>query len=348
MEACLYHPQHGYYAKADQQPRRDYLTNVDVSPLFGRLLTRQLCDMWKQLEFPDPFWVVEAGAGTGDLAKHILSFAAGSQGEFYSALRYAAVERSEARRNMQARILEGCGASGHFVSLAEMPAEIPCGCVLSNELFDAMPVHRVIREGRQLREMYVSCGENGFYEKADVLSSSCLAGYFEGQGIVLRQSQQAEACLDACKWIEETGRRLGRGFVLTIDYGHEARELYDGRHMRGTLLAYEHHRASESFYCAPGEQDLTAHVNFTALDLHGQRSSLSRTGLTTQTNFLLALARHSDHADLQCDEMNPSEQSRARLLFKTLINPEGVGETFRVFIQHKGIESPRLAGLELL
>ena len=142
--------------------------------------------------------------------------------------------------------------------------------------------------------------------------------------------------------------RLQRGFVLTIDYGHEAGELYDQRHMRGTLLAYQRHRAGEDFFRAPGEQDLTAHVNFTALDHWGKRAGLYRTGLMSQSTFLMALARQSDFAELQAEGMSESEQSRARLLFKTLIYPEGMGETFQVFIQHKNVESPRLTGLEPL
>jgi SAM-dependent MidA family methyltransferase len=118
--------------------------------------------------------------------------------------------------------------------------------------------------------------------------------------------------------------------------------------MRGTLLAYEKHRASESFFRAPGQQDLTAHVNFTALERHGARAGLLRTGFTSQSKFLLNLARQSDCADLQSPAMSETEQARARLLFKTLIYPEGMGETFQILIQHKGIEQPHLSGLDPL
>jgi SAM-dependent MidA family methyltransferase len=118
--------------------------------------------------------------------------------------------------------------------------------------------------------------------------------------------------------------------------------------MRGTLLAYERHRASEDYFRAPGQQDLTGHVNFTAVDLWGQRAGLIRTGFTSQTNFLLALARVSNFEDLQSDDMSQDQQTRARLLFKTLINPEGMGETFRVLIQHKGVDAPKLSGFDPL
>jgi SAM-dependent MidA family methyltransferase len=211
-----------------------------------------------------------------------------------------------------------------------------------------MPVHRVVRERSDLREIYVGLGKNGFCDELRPLSSRALGEYLSEQNIDLREGQQAEVNLAACRWIGEAGKKLESGFVLTIDYGHRAKELYDERHMRGTLLAYQRHRAGENWFRAPGEQDLTAHVNFTALDVYGRRSGLVSTGFTSQSNFLLALARHGNFADLQPDGMSEAEQTQRRLLFKTLINPEGMGETFQVLIQHKGIEPGKLAGLQSL
>jgi SAM-dependent MidA family methyltransferase len=348
MEACLYHPEHGYYAKPKQDARRDYFTSVDVSPLFGRLIARQFYEMWTLLDRPDPFWLVEGGAGTGALAGQILDFAAESLSDFYAALRYVAMERSSVRRAAHAESLATHASNGRLISSAGLPEEIPSGCIFSNEMLDALPVHRVVRENGAMRELYVAVRENGFREEIGPPSSPSVGEYFAKQGITLQEQQQAEACLAACQWIEAASRKLARGFVLTIDYGREARELYDERHMRGTLLAYARHRASEDYFRAPGEQDLTAHVNFTALDLWGRRGGLIRTGLTTQTNFLLALARHAHLEDLRAEGKTEQEQMRSRLLFKTLIHPEGMGETFQVLAQHKGIESPRLAGFEPL
>ncbi len=348
MESCLYHPVHGYYTKVEQQPRRDYFTSVDASPLFGRLLARQFQEMWCVLGRPNSFQLVEAGAGTGQLAKQILDFAAEAWTDFYDTLRFTAVERSAARRAIQLKSLDAHIARGKFVSQEELNDEITCGCIFSNELFDAMPVHRVVQEGNDLRELYVGLGKDGFCDEIGAPSSPALGEYFSEQHITLQVEQQAEVNLDTSRWIEEAGKKLERGFVITIDYGHEAKELYNERHMRGTLLAYERHRASEDWFRAPGEQDLTAHVNFTALDLSGRNSGLFRTGFTSQTNFLLALARYANFADLQPDGMNEAEQAQRRLLFKTLINPEGMGETFQVLIQQKGIEAVKLAGLQPL
>jgi len=348
MEACLYHPEFGYYAKADQRPRQDYFTSVDARPLFGRLLARQLHEMWTQLGSPGTFSLIEAGAGTGELAKQILDFAAIELGAFYETLRYVVVERSASRRGAQSTVLASHAARGHASSAGEIPGEISCGCIFSNELLDAMPIHRVVQGHGELRELYVGVGDAGFCEQIGAPSTPELNSYFEEQRIALNGEQHAEVCLEAAKWIEAAGRRLLRGFVLTIDYGHEARELYDERHMRGTLLAYERHRASEDYFRVPGQQDLTAHVNFTAVDLWGQHAGLARTGFTSQTNFLLALARASNFEDLQSDHMNQDQQARARLLFKALINPEGMGETFQVLIQHKGVNAPKVSGFDPL
>jgi SAM-dependent MidA family methyltransferase len=350
MDACLYDPQHGYYTGAAQAPRRDYFTSVDASPIFGRLLARQFQEMWVRLERPAEFLLVELGAGQGNLAAQILDFSAESFLEFYGALHYVAVERSAARRAAAAATgpLAKHLTANHFALAGDPPAEIPCGCIFSNEFFDALPVHRLVREGNDLCEIYVGLGTNGLCEQFGALSTPALAEYLTEQGITLQEGQQAEINLEACAWIKEVGVRLGRGFALTIDYGHQAEKLYDDRHMRGTLLAYEKHRASENYFRTPGEQDLTAHVNFSALASHGSRAGLQRTGFTSQSNFLLSLERRSDFADLQSPTMTETQQSRARLLFKTLIYPEGMGETFQVLIQHKGLDRPQLSGLDPL
>jgi SAM-dependent MidA family methyltransferase len=350
MEACLYHPQYGYYTKEDQRPVRDYFTSADVKPLFGRLLARQFEEMWRILGKASPFWLVEAGAATGALAKAILDFVADAFPDFYACIRYVAVERSESRRASQRSLLEAHFQGGRFASSAALPETIPVGCVFSNELLDAFPVHRVVQQDDELLELYVVVQDGRFAVEAGPLSASRTGDYLSKQGIALRDGQQAEVCLTACDWIRDVGLCLQRGFILTIDYGREARELYDERHMRGTLLAYRKHQPTEDFFRTPGEQDLTAHVNFTALDLSGRESGLARTGLTTQSKFLLSLAHQSNYADIELaeSEVTENERTRQRLLFKTLINPEGMGETFQVLIQHRGVDTPVLTGLRPL
>ena len=266
--------------------------------------------------------------------------------DFYSALRYVAVEASAGRRGQHAAALAGHIDRGRCRSSAELPAEIPIGVILSNELFDALPVHRVTIEHGELQEFYVRLRDGELAEEPGKPSTPALGEYFNACGVTLLEGQLAEAGLEACRWIEDAGRRLGRGFVLTVDYGRWARELYDQWHMRGTLLAYSAHRTSEDFLRAPGTQDLTAHVNFTALDLWGQRQGLACAGCVSQLAFLIALGRGNEFEDLYEPGASELDRTRARLMLKTLIHPEGMGETFQVFIQYKGLpEAPQLTGL---
>ena len=291
MRECLYHPVHGYYSKTELQRFADYYTSVDVHPIFGRLLARQFAEMWERLDRPAEFLLVEAGAGVGRLAGHILDFSETKLTDFYSTLRYVAVERSISRREQAAMQSKRHAAAGHFTSSIEIPARIPAGCVFSNELIDALPVHRVVTKGGALQEIFVGLRDGKFGDVIAPLSTCAISEYFATQGITLNEGQQAEAGLEACDWIVEVGRRIERGYVLTIDYGHPAADLFDEHHMRGTLLAYREHRVSEEFYASPGEQDLTAHVNFTALETWGQRSGRETAGFTSQTACLMALGR---------------------------------------------------------
>jgi SAM-dependent MidA family methyltransferase len=348
MQCCLYDPEFGYYTANRGARRGDYYTSVDMSPVFGRLIARQLHEMWAVLDRPDQFFAVECGAAAGGLALGILDLSRDEFPDFYGTLRYEAVEISPARRDLAVQKLAAHIAAGHAFVRAEMPAAVPQGCILANEFLDALPVHRVVMSAGDLREIYVDVVRDDLIERLMPPSAPGVREFFARQHAVLHDEQQAEAGLPACRWIEDAGRKLGRGFVLVIDYGREARELYDEHHMRGTLLAYSDHRASEDFYHAPGEQDLTAHVNFAALDLWGRDSGLIRTGLTSQTNFLLSLAHRSGFADLDPNGADEVGKLRTRLQFKSLIYPEGMGETFQVMVQHKGIAAPRLTGMDPL
>ncbi|PYT58612.1 MAG: SAM-dependent methyltransferase [Acidobacteria bacterium] len=344
MRECLYHPVHGYYSKPESERFADYYTSADVHPIFGRLLCRQFAEMWEHLKRPKGFLVVEAGAGAGRLAGHILDFSEARLPDFYCALLYVAVERSALRREQAAMRSQRHADAGHFRTSVELPAQIPAGCVFSNELIDALAVHRVVMKEGALKEIFAGYENQKFVDVVAPLSTCAISEYFATQGVTLNEGQHAEAGLEACDWIAEVGRRIERGFVLTIDYGHRATDLFDEHHMHGTLLAYRNHRVSEDFYASPGEQDLTAHVNFTALETWGKRSGLETVGLTSQTAFLLALGQKNEFADLYDAGQSEAEQVRSRLQLKMLIHPEGMGERFQVLVQRKGVNGPPLTG----
>jgi SAM-dependent MidA family methyltransferase len=345
MRECLYHPVHGYYSKAESKRFADYYTSVDVHPIFSRLLARQFAEMWEVLGRPAEFVLVEAGAGVGHFATHVLDFCEAKLPAFYAALRYVAVERSASRREQAIIAAKRHAAAGHFTATAEVPAHIAAGCIFSNELVDTLPVHIVVMDSGTLKEILVGFRDGKFVDLLAPLSTCAITEYFAAQGITLCEGQHAEAGLEACDWISEIGRRLERGYVLTIDYGHPASDLFDDHHMRGTLLAYRNHRVSEDFYASPGEQDLTAHVNFTALESWGNRSGLETAGFTSQTAFLLALGQGNEFADLYDEGQTEVERTKARLQLKTLIHPEGMGERFQVLIQQKGVSASGLTGL---
>ncbi len=316
MRECLCHPVHGYYSKAESKRFADYYTSVDVHPIFARLLARQFAEMWERLDRPAEFTLVEAGAGVGRFAAQVLDFCAAKFPPFYEALRYVAMERSALRREQAAIHSQRHSAPEHFTVSAEIPARIAAGCVFSNELVDALPVHRVVMNGGAMKEIFVGFHDGRFIDVLAPLSTCAISEYFAAQEITLNDGQHAEAGLEACDWISEIGRRLEHGYVHTIDYGHAAAELFDERHMRGTLLAYQNHRASEDFYAAPGEQDLTAHANFTALELWGKRAGLEPAGLTSQTAFLLALGQGNEFADLYDEGQTEAERTKSRLQLK--------------------------------
>jgi SAM-dependent MidA family methyltransferase len=345
MRECLYHPVHGYYSKAESKRFADYYTSVDVHPIFARLLTRQFAEMWEVLGRPAEFALVEAGAGVGRFAVQVLDFCEAKFPGFYRALRYVAVERSVSRREQATIAAKRHADAGRFIVSPEVPAHIAAGCFFSNELVDALPVHRVVMDGGTLKEILVDFRDGKFVDVVAPVSTCAITEYFGAQGITLCEGQHAESGLEACDWISEVGRRLARGYVLTIDYGHPAADLFDDHHMRGTLLAYQNHRVSEDYYAAPGEQDLTAHVNFTALETWGKRSSLETAGLTSQTAFLMALGQGNEFADLYDEGQSEAERTKARLQLKTLIHPEGMGERFQVLVQGKGVSASQLTGM---
>jgi len=345
MEVCLYHPEHGYYTRNILRAGvGDYYTSPDVHPIFGRLLARQLCEMWEILGCPREFYLVEFGAGQGTLAATVLDWIGGNAPEFARTLRLLLLERSPVLRQRGEQRLAGRW-TGQVRWAAELDGTPLVGCFYSNELVDVFPVHRVVQRPAGLREIYVAATADELIEQEGELSSPALADYLAQYGAPLAQGQQAEVGLQALAWLEQVAAGLAQGFVLTIDYGYLASELYSAVRPAGTLLAYHRHRVSDALLAWPGLQDLTAHVNFTALIEHGRKLGLLSCGYTTQTKFLLALGKKTEFADLYAPDTSEAQRYKARLQLKQLIYPEGMGETFKVLVQAKGLPAVSLTGL---
>jgi SAM-dependent MidA family methyltransferase len=351
MRACLYHPEHGYYtSRVPKTGRRDFFTSPEVGPQFGRLLAWQFREMWERLGRPERFDLVECGGGDGRLARDILARVAESDADFAAALRFTLVEISEAQREQAAAHLEPFGEQCRVTG--DLPAGPVTGCVYSNELLDAFPVHRVVQREAGLREILVGTRKTAKgIELAEVEgdpSTPALADYLARYGAPLQEGQVAEISLEALAWIEKVASVLGCGWLLTVDYGFRARELYGPGRLRGTLLAYRNHRTNEDWLGWPGLQDLTAHVNFSALEERGRELGIDPLGLVTQTQFLLSLGRASGF--LQELEGGSTDRKTLEQLqqFKELIHPGGMGETFKVLLQGKRVPEGKLSGLDPL
>lgn len=351
MELALYHPTYGYYmrAGADDSAQHigwdgDFYTNSDVHAVFGRLLGRQLQQIDHVLDHPTPFTVVEMGPGKGTLARDILQSLSAAP-SLLSRIRYVLVERSPAMRAAQQRTLaswaERPGLVSWMESIEALPVDSLIGVFLSNELVDAFPVHRVRIINGAPHELTVGFREGRFVEEASPLSNLALRVYLQrlsDLGITLTEGQTADINIQSLTWMKQVAHALAKGIVLTIDYGHTARDLFGPERRNGTLLGYRNQLLSEDPYQSVGLQDLTAHIDFTALATVGEEAGLAVTGFTNQLSFLMSLG-----VEQELERWEPGSREFQAIVH--LLRPEGMGRTFKILVQHKGIPAPKLDGL---
>lgn len=351
MNLALYHPQAGYYMRGDNKIgiEGDFYTSSDVTPLFGYALAGQFAQMWALLGSPPQWHMVEYGAGKGKLAVDVLTRLRDYHQDAYEGLKYYIIEISPAMRELQQKKLESetslAGKVAWVSRLEEInPASGITGCVFSNELVDAFPVHRIRKTGGELKELYIKPVAGGLIEEEGPLSSRELINYTDLFEITLEEGQTAEINLAAEGWLQEVAVNMSRGFLLTIDYGGATVDLYNPMRPRGTLRCYSQHRLLDSPLERPGCCDITAHVNFSALRLWGERFGLEQAGFNNQMNFLINLGiiemiggRNNYSFDLKA--------MKETMAVKKIIMPEGMGNIFKVLAQYKGlIERPQLKG----
>jgi SAM-dependent MidA family methyltransferase len=342
MAQALYHPQHGYYmAPRDRIGKSgDFFTSSSVNALFGRLVARQLAEMADILP-GGVFQIVEQGAGEGHLAMDILDALAEESPEFYNRLTYTLVEVSQDNRDRQAVNL-----AGHADKVLWAEGDdwtISCGCFLSNELVDAFPVHVFEKKAGKILEVLVDSDGERFSEILAAEPSRALSDHFTWLGHEPVEGNRGEANLLAPEWMHKVGERIAQGFALTIDYGYPAAELYAPHRRNGTLLCYQRHQADDNPYDAVGEKDITAHVDFTALQKAGAEVGLKTLWFGEQYRFLLGLGFFEELVRLEAAATDENEARLLRLTLKNLIMPEaGMGETFKVLVQGKRVGTPDL------
>ena len=348
MELALYDPDGGYYRSVDAPPGRegDFMTAPEIHPIFGATLSRAVADTWDRTGRPDPFVLREIGAGTGALAVAVLEGLALERPELAAVIRYDPIEVDERRL---AGIENRLRAAGHVGALLDPAAsgQPIDGVIVANEVLDALPTHRVIAADGELLERFVGSRDGAFIEIDGAPSTPWLAARLTADGVALADGQEGEICLALDPWIADVAGGLRRGLVLLIDYGYPAVELYDPlRRHEGTLRAYLRHRVHDDPFVHVGRQDLTAHVDVTAVERAATAAGLTHLGTTTQSAYLVGLGMEERLRAVQAD---PATTMAAYLALRSsivrLLDPRAMGR-FRVMAFGRGWpDGPPPAGL---
>jgi SAM-dependent MidA family methyltransferase len=334
MAEALYHPQHGYYTSgaAAIGHKGDFYTSPSLHPIFGAVIARQIEQMWQVMGMPKIFDIVEIGAGIGYIANDILK---DISGQFSDSLRYNIIEVNP----KSLRILNNNLLPSDNLRIIKDIAELDNieGCVLSNELIDALPVHIVKKFNGSLKEVYVDSKFREVYRdcSADIIE------YIKEFAPGLPDNYRTEVNLESRQWINNVSKVLAKGFVFTIDYGYSAREYYDMERSRGTLVCYHRHSVNENPYINIGLQDITSHVNFSALKRWGEMVGLETIGYCGQGMFLASMGIDEILSQIE----GPAYQHAVNRV-KEMVLPGGMGQSHKVFIQCKGMKDIKLRGFD--
>jgi SAM-dependent MidA family methyltransferase len=346
MTVALGDPDHGYYATTDERPTRrgDFLTAPELHPIFGATIGRAIEGFWRTIGRPATFALREYGAGSARLAIDVLSGLAERQSDLLEAIRYEPIELVPGRVELIHRRLTDAGFGSHLADRAvvgrKAGATGVAGMVLANEFLDALPVHRIEGRAGEIRELYVdwSIPESRFLDALAPASTPAIAERLERERITLAEGQQAEVCLALDDWGDELTAWPERGFGLVIDYGREAPDLYRPDRRRGTLMAYAGQRAREDPYVAIGRQDLTAHVDFTAVANAVERAGWRPAGLVGQAAFLMANGLQDELERRRSDPaLTPEAYLELRSAVARLLDPRALG-AFGVLVMSRGID----------
>ncbi|MCL2760296.1 MAG: SAM-dependent methyltransferase [Desulfuromonadales bacterium] len=347
MSSCLYEPGLGYYTSPGKKvgAEGDFYTSSNVHKMFGRLISREIIRMWHVLEKPSNFQIVEVGAGNGRLAADILDAIMEIEPALYSILTYRIIEKEPSLNKSQQELL-----SEHIECLAySTPEELESGslkitgCFLSNELVDALPVHIVEMTSSGLKEVMVTALDDEFQETFAQISNPAISDYLERINVTLLPGQRAEVHLAADNWLRTAARAIEKGFIITIDYGYKAEELYNPMRKNGTLLCYHQHTTEENPYIRVGLQDITSHVDFSSLIKTGEEEGMETVWYGEQYRFLLACGMMQEMMDLESRNIPEKQKLEERLNLKKLMLPDGgMGDTFKILIQAKDVEKPDL------
>ena len=347
MHLCLYDAEYGYYNYKNLkigQEGADFFTSTSISSDFGELLAIQLQEFWQVLGKPESFFLLEMGAGEGTLALNILSFLSQHHPDFISNLEYIIIEKSTVLKAKQKKLLLN-NLPSHikikWSNLEDFADKSIVGCFFSNELVDALPVNLVTWQDKELKEIYLTNRNGNLEEVYDVLSTYKISNYFQHIDInfseLYPENYRTEVNLQALDWLQTVTNKLKKGFLLTIDYGYLADKYYHPQRFQGTLKCYYQHRHHDNPYVNLGRQDITSHVNFTALEKYGEFFGLTKVAYTQQALFLMNLGLGDRLNELSDSKMSLAEMLSKRNQLHSLINPQGLGN-FKILLQSKNLD----------
>lgn len=343
MEMALYEPGLGYYATDNIEIGRagDFYTSQHVHPAFGAMIAIQLEEMWKTMGRPPDFYAIEPGAGAGLMCLDILQYL--QDKEFYHALTYLLVETNPSVQLKQKNVLI------KYEDKVRWASSLPAvgnrkGCILSNELLDAFPVH-LVEMNEEIKEIYITFSDDSSFSEIRMpQSTNALTDYFDEFSVQLPKGYRTEINLRIKDWLQSSSEILSEGFILTIDYGYPSREYYSEERNRGTLLCYYRHQVHEDPYTNIGHQDITAHVNFSSVKKWGEFFGFRTLGFCRQGTYLISLGIDGVIQKLYADSPDYLFEV-ARI--KRLIFPGTLGETHKVMVQYKGKGNPQLQGFAM-
>src|SRR5215510_11232715 len=350
MQACLYSPHGGFYSARGTRISTHFGTSPTSHPVFGALIARQLEQMWHLLGDPPVFHVLEVGSGDGALAQAIVQACWQMAPRLAQVLYYVAADHEPRWLPSPDHPFAWDHGTGERMSLSRRDVLLGVqrvkteglrafrkvvGCILCNELIDNFPVHRFAIQGGRVKEVFVTLAGGHLTEVLDEPSSPRIEERLTSLGLSLPEGYRGEVNLAMEDWTGQLSRALDRGFILTIDYGQLATDLYALQNNQGTLVCYHRHIVSRDPYQHIGQQDITCQVDFTSLMRLGDRHGLATVGYALQRQFLVNLGFSSCLEALQTQGLSAARTALSRMAMMTLVDPEEYGD-FKVLAQAKG------------
>jgi len=328
MDLCLYWPKGGFYTPDSIIINDDYYTSPMAHPVFGALISLYLESLWKSNIFQEKLIILEIGAGNYQLANDISNYSKNLSTDFYKSLEYITIDI----RNPEKSI------NNNFSSIISntIPFNKFTGIIILNEVFDALPFHRIIKIDNQIKEIYVDFKDGKFFETYGSVSSEKIFEFLKEHHISIEEKQIFEISLQSIEYLKNIASILDTGVVLNIDYGDTSENLLS-KFKKGSLSCYYQHTMSQNPYLKPGKQDITCHVNFSALINEATKNNLKSNKLISQREFLYEQGFENLFIKLGNLSLNQREINANRMGMLNLVDPNSLGN-FKTLILSKNIE----------